>query len=950
MVMMLRQSHRRSRQCFTIVNRIRAGSSAVVFRSVASSSNSSAARLGHLVGQQHRISFSSEAAFLSKVPDYLIPPAYRTRGPDDDRRDRGREGRGGRGGYAERSGPRSGSTKRRSRSGGKPNHNSKARKPSKQRRKSCGGNRRSLNRNKRDASMQNLDVHQLERDLTTKLNVYNERLGEISFVNFGAYADKNAKEEEAAQLSSSAGSFFTSDELKKAAENVNVADLHATEDLYSEIASDLHKLIIGFTDIAETACNAQIAQERDRNDDNETTESDSSAAMLSHYLDSIIKAERYLEAFETLYRNRIGAISKAKSTLEREKQAKEENDTEVLGKISSFLGDVFLLNNSSKDSAFDESWKRADGKMVINAQEQVEVTLENIDDVIASHKNVGLTPKTTLYVEQLILANQLAYCFGVDEKTESVQRSNRLLNRWISINCLTQPQTTAGVEAATSSIGEDNTGESSVVRELFYTVMRQNTDLWTKGGVKEAERWIKQMYSLQQSGWIQCAPDVDAYNIVLLGLCNLYRPISPKYTDEENRISKRENRSRMNFILKGAERLLADLGDLDDVGIHPNILSLNLALSAVAKAGRDSDPNLCKITNRILLKAIGEERYRSAVGINHEQPDEDESNEDSVEKPDLPGATKPFVTPNMDTYHWLVDIYSSSGDTVYIKLGTTLLKKMIEHRLEEQSRHLFREGSTASFAPSTGTYNNILRALAKKDIDTASVSDEKSIEIRTEVAKEATAFLDSMIRHETSYPTRVTFIFLLQLWRKSGSAEAGEYADEILSRMETVSMYQQDLKPFSNGYLLALECWHTAAAAGYVGAAERAFQLMQIVEGKSGQELISDDQEDTEDDPKGSPSSKRIYPLMMKICAATEGKQDTPRSMAISFDVLKKMEDIEMTPGHNIFVMLHECVRNFLRHHPGEEESDLMRKVFDSASKHGMKAPELRVRAERNRA
>eukprot|EP00984_Skeletonema_dohrnii_P033246 scaffold29174_cov67-Skeletonema_dohrnii-CCMP3373.AAC.1 len=148
--MLLRQSHRGSRQCFTIVNRIRDDSSTVLFRSV------SAARLGRQV-QQQRIYFSSESAYLSKVPDYLIPPAYRTRSPDDDRD--GGKGRGRGGGNTERHGSRSGSAKRRSRSGGRPNHsnNKQTRKPSKHRRKPSGGNRRTLNRTKRDASMRNLD-------------------------------------------------------------------------------------------------------------------------------------------------------------------------------------------------------------------------------------------------------------------------------------------------------------------------------------------------------------------------------------------------------------------------------------------------------------------------------------------------------------------------------------------------------------------------------------------------------------------------------------------------------------------------------------------------------------------------------------------------------------------------------------------------------------------------
>lgn len=953
--MMLRQSHRSSKQCCFTINRIRGGeksciiSSSTAFRSNSSNVVSLARFPHHAIGVEHRIHYFSSNTLaakdyqpsLSKVPDYLIPPAYRKRNPDeDDKRERGRN--------SERNGARSRS-RRYSRSGGRQNRNNNSSnihnnirpsRKSRNRRKSTGVFRHHSPNRSRDAAVKNVDItdlKQLQTDLAAKMNTYHDRLGEISFLNFGAYADKKDKEEETAQsVAASTSYFFASshnsgqdDDNSKAHYNdVTVADLYATKDLYKEIASDLYNLIIGFTAIAETACNAQLSQSRET-DDGET-ESNSTEAMYTHYIDSVMKAERFLEAFETLHRNRICAISKARANLERANQAEEEKNVNTLGKISSFLGDVFLLKDSNEHSAFDESWKRADGKTALS-----DVNGHNVHEQDELKVDTNYRSNNTLCVEQMIQINQLAYCFGVDKKVESVQRSNRLLNRWISTNYLSLTNVASGNTTETF-MDENKDEDSSVVRKLFHTVMRQNVDLWSVEGVTQAEELLQQMHLLQKSGRIKCALDVDAYNIVLLGLCNLCRALSSKNLENHTstRNTKRKDRPRRKFVLEGAERLLSQLNESHDMNINPNTLSLNLALNVLAKAGRDGDSELCKTANALLLKTIGEENYRSVVAIN-EQPDVDEPTKDSLKNSEV--VTKTYVEPNMDTYHWLVDIYSSTNDPVYVKQALSLLRKMIQHRLEEQS--------TASFAPSTGTYNNILRALAKHGhLEDKLVSEEKLTGIRTKVAKEATSFLDSMIRYETSHPTRVTFIFLLQLWVRTGSQEAGEYADQILSRMETVSLYQRDLKPFSNVYLLALECWHTAAQAGYPNAAERASRIVQIMEGKSGEDLISDDKEDTDDEIEGIFVNKRIYPLMIKICAAAQDKRDTPRSMAIAFDMLKKMEDNELKPGLNVFEMLYTSVQNFLQQHPGEEANDLLQKVFVPASRHGVKPTELKCR------
>ena len=142
-------------------------------------------------------------------------------------------------------------------------------------------------------------------------------------------------------------------------------------------------------------------------------------------------------------------------------------------------------------------------------------------------------------------------------------------------------------------------------------------------------------------------------------------------------------------------------------------------------------------------------------------------------------------------------------------------------------------GDVLPYAPSTRTYNNVLRALQKVYTDASNARsksdrneakhDDRDFSL-VETAKEATKFIDSMLRYESSYPSRTTFLILLQLWMNTGSPEAGDYAEEILSRMEIMSVCHDDIKLSSNAYLLALNCWLTAAEAGRSGAAERAFR------------------------------------------------------------------------------------------------------------------------------
>jgi hypothetical protein len=465
-----------------------------------------------------------------------------------------------------------------------------------------------------------------------------------------------------------------------------------------------------------------------------------------------------------------------------------------------------------------------------------EITADNFDELIQSHRNLELAPDISLY-EHVLSANYSAYCFGKQAKLESTERSNRLLNRWISLYCLHARDAVASGSSKIDSSSLSYSQHDAMYPEqrLFHLVMRQNTDLWTKEGSQRVEEWLRRMESLQQAGHTHCSPDLHAYNLVLLSYCNLCKHsgntkpqagglkgdrggFQSKYIDESTR----------RYILNGVENIMLELIDSKDIEI--NVFSLDLALNAFAKAGRN-EVDMCQRTDRLLSKVLDEKSFAELIGG---APSVDANGWPTDSNSILENSLTSKVEPDLDTYHWLVDIYSSSGNLFYIQRATKLLKKMVQLRTEIDSDN---DNDGDVHAPSTGTFNNALRAMQCKVDELERLSrwdDESDLPILSEqtrgelkefspidIARSLTPLIDLMIQFETSLPTRVTFLFMLQIWARTQSQEAGDQAEDLLSRMEVLHTYHQ-IKPFSNAYKLVLQSWLTSAKAGRPGAVQRA--------------------------------------------------------------------------------------------------------------------------------
>jgi len=604
-----------------------------------------------------------------------------------------------------------------------------------------------------------------------------------------------------------------------------LSDLHDAESSYRRIVSDFASLITGWSDLAESASSNSSSWKDDNNVENESDGGSADASTTSairerwkhndrqtKYEDAMSRAVRHLESYEGLHRQRLDVVLAAKRR-ENDDDGMSSKDLGVIGKITSLLGGIFSSSSTNSiDDSFNKSWERPDNKKSSSTKGK-DGTSPDFCDTVLSQMNGDLRLITLLY-EHILLANHSAYSLGEKMKEGSVQRSNRLLNRWISSYC----SASSGLLADKRDDPTLDDYGSSGIRRIFHVVIRLNTDLHTIDGMKDAEEWLQRMNDLAKSSSMmhRLAQDVDAHNLVLLGYCNLCKslyhdPWSSKLSHKDAVDAKKMEMEKRRFVVNGAVRMLHVLAEQ----MEPKVMSLNLALNAIAKGGAGfPDDSICSTTNKLIFKLLGEEEYRNLNEPHAAPPDFDEY--------DINNVTRPIASnlrPNLDTYHWLVDIYSTSNNIVYTKRASAILNKMIRIRAEQDSAYLTGDGRS-SFAPSTGTHNKVLHALTT-EMEAAIFVDAKA---RENTAREATKLLDSMVLHGSSMPSPITYLLLMRLWQNTQSSEAGEYAEEILSRMEILGMYQNDMRVLSNAYFQVIDCWYTAARAGRSSAADRAFR------------------------------------------------------------------------------------------------------------------------------
>jgi len=873
--------------------------------------------------------------------------------------------------------------------------------------------------------------------LNENLNEYHARLGGTTVSDFGTHAEKVAEEEEAQRnasssfasspLSSFLGLAISSERNEEtmtatSVKGPRIEDLLATEEAYAAIARDFKILIVGWSEIAESICNVKRMEKAPWHEHNSDTKGSSTEYDDSNgndkpgecditstdYVNAVLKAEHYVEAFETLYRNRLDAVAKGKRVAKKLAERKAAAKAAERNASSFFWGpEESLSPSSTANITFDDTWNHDAGGISTPLDE--EVTASNFNEKIAAHKSVDYIPNCSIY-ECLLLANQASYPFGRNATDQAAQRANRLLSRWISLHCRIGPKQSAAATTNTTTITTSTSTTTSTTapsmeelpwstptsnerhetphpeQKLFHSVMRLNADTNTVSGVEKTEEWLRTMQTLKRSGWTHCGPDVTAYNLLLLAFKNLrYRKLKSNLGSGE-RIPRGDNISELDpFGSNGVERVMLELNEQAGEGIFPNALSLNLTLTVLAKeAKNDGTTVICQRVDRLLLKVLGEEKFRilTTIGVDNRNNNEAEErakltrrfengNEEQIhgQIKELLKSCDSAVILNGDTYHWLVVIYCSSGDMMYLTRGLQLLKHTI--RLHEE--YLAKGDRSDTFSPSKATFNQLLRSLTKSvydsdqneyksfdtdktPLDTVGKQTDSKI---TDIAKEVTKLLDPIVQY--SQPSGSTYAMLIQLWSKTDSPEAGDSAENILARMEIMAMCDKEIKLFQSCYYFTMQCWYVAARYGRDDAAERAFRLLKIMAAQYGfdtsnggtvesndnveesSESESDDGGDGEgiDDylyDKNLRPSRYFHTLLLKICSESR----TIRGMDVAFEAYNTMADWGIKANTLTFSLMHQCVENYFRHNPGPGKIIELQRIYDLAEKHGISKRQIR--------
>lgn len=78
----------------------------------------------------------------------------------------------------------------------------------------------------------------------------------------------------------------------------------------------------------------------------------------------------------------------------------------------------------------------------------------------------------------------------------------------------------------------------------------------------------------------------------------------------------------------------------------------------------------------------------------------------------------------------------------------------------------------------------------------------------------------------------------------------------------------------------------------------------------------------------------KLYPMMLRICSVSTGKEDTVRAVEIAFQTCEKMMSRGQKPRGKAFELLYSTVNNYAQCHPGVPESEkkkLKDRVFSLA-------------------
>jgi hypothetical protein len=326
----------------------------------------------------------------------------------------------------------------------------------------------------------------------------------------------------------------------------------------------------------------------------------------------------------------------------------------------------------------------------------------------------------------------------------------------------------------------------------------------------------------------------------------------------------------------------------------------------------------CLIADAMVKKCVGKKDYRGFFHLDQIRPE-----------------------PKYATLvHNLLSIYAMSRDNSRLEQAKILLTY-----LEKALQTFGSQPNMSVQPPFLDTYIAMLVGIQRSSHSEDSVVSGK---VNKEWTTYAISLLDRMIE-QGLWPNNDVFDLLFRICIRDDSPSVGEKTEKILRRMELRQVFDSDLIITANHYKEVMFAWSLSAKRAYPGAAERAEQLLQKMEIRSGVSSghvfpeVMDGEEVQH--PGTSMYDRRIIPdaatysAFLRCCTMVRVEDEKERTMSLIMDVLFRMEAFGIEPSDDVFKFALWSCKNLLTD-PARQVIEGT-KIFDLAQKKAKVSREL---------
>jgi hypothetical protein len=326
----------------------------------------------------------------------------------------------------------------------------------------------------------------------------------------------------------------------------------------------------------------------------------------------------------------------------------------------------------------------------------------------------------------------------------------------------------------------------------------------------------------------------------------------------------------------------------------------------------------CLLADAMVKKCVGKKDYRGFFHLDQIRPE-----------------------PKYATLvHNLLSVYAMSRDDSRLEQAKVLLTYL------EKTLEMFGSQTYMPVQPPfLDTYIAMLVGIQRSCLSEDSVVSGK---VNTEWTTYAITLLDRMIE-QGLWPNNDVFDLLFRICIRDDSPSVGEKTETILRRMELRQVFDSDLIVTANHYKEVILAWGLSAKRAFPGAAERADQLLQKMEIRSGVSSghvfpeVMDGEEVQH--PDTSMYNRRLIPdaatysAFLRCCTMVRVDDEKERAMSMIIDVLGRMEAFGIEPSDDVFKFALWSCKNLLKD-PARQVIEGT-KVFDLAQKKAKVSREL---------